>query len=194
MNTEEFLDEMRNAEALLEGHFVLSSGQHSGAYLQCARFMMDAKRADRACSALAEKVKSVIQGSIDIVFAPAMGGIVVGYEMGRQLDRPTIFFERVDGTFVLRRGFEIPYGARCLMVEDVVTTGLSSRECIAAAREHGADVIAGCCLVNRSGGNADIGVPLVALADLDIPNYAPDEIPAELAAITATKPGSRGLK
>ena len=194
MNTEEFLDEMRNAEALLEGHFVLSSGQHSGAYLQCARFLMDARRADRACSALAEKVKSVVQGSIDIVFAPAMGGIVVGYEMGRQLDRPTIFFERVDGNFVLRRGFEIPDGARCLMVEDVVTTGLSSRECIAAASEHGADVIAGCCLVNRSGGKADIGVPLVALADLDIPNYAPDEIPAELAAITATKPGSRGLK
>ena len=194
MNTEEFLDEMRNVDALLEGHFVLSSGQHSGAYLQCARFLMDARRADRACSALAEKVKSVVQGSIDIVFAPAMGGIVVGYEMGRQLDRPTIFFERVDGTFVLRRGFEIPDGARCLMVEDVVTTGLSSRECIAAASEHGADVIAGCCLVNRSGGKADIGVPLVALADLDIPNYAPDEIPAELAAITATKPGSRGLK
>jgi len=194
MNTEEFLDEMRNAEALLEGHFVLSSGQHSGAYLQCARFLMDARRADRACSALAEKVKSVVQGSIDIVFAPAMGGIVVGYEMGRQLDRPTIFFERVDGYFVLRRGFEIPDGARCLMVEDVVTTGLSSRECIAAASKHGADVIAGCCLVNRSGGKADIGVPLVALADLDIPNYAPDEIPAKLAAISATKPGSRGLK
>jgi len=194
MNTDEFLDEMRDAEALLEGHFVLSSGQHSGAYLQCARFLMVAKRAERACSALAAKVKSEISGSIDIVFAPAMGGIIVGYEMGRQLDRPTIFFERVDGSFTLRRGFEIPEGARCLMVEDVVTTGLSSRECIAAASKHGADVIAGCCLVNRSGGKADIGVPLVALAVLDIPIYPPDQIPAELEAIPATKPGSRGLK
>ena len=194
MNTDEFLDEMRNAQALLEGHFVLSSGQHSGAYLQCARFMMDAARAERACSALAQKVKSEIQGSIDVVFAPAMGGIIVGYEMGRQLEKPTIFFERVEGSFALRRGFEIPEGARCLMVEDVVTTGLSSRECIMAASEHGADVIAGCCLVNRSGGKADIGVPLVALADLDIQNYAPDNIPPELEAIPATKPGSRGLK
>lgn len=194
MNTDEFLDEMRNAEALLEGHFILSSGQHSGAYLQCARFLMDTKRAERACSSLAAKVKSEISGSIDIVFAPAMGGIIVGYEMGRQLDKPTIFFERVDGSFTLRRGFEIPQGARCLMVEDVVTTGLSSRECIAAAGEHGADVIAGCCLVNRSGGKADIGVPLVALAVLDIPIYQPDQIPAELEAIPATKPGSRGLK
>ena len=193
MNADEFLDQMRAAEALLEGHFVLSSGQHSGAYLQCARFLMDAGRAEQACSVLADKVRAEIFGSIDIVFAPAMGGIIVGYEMGRQLNRPTIFFERVDGSFVLRRGFEIPSGARCLMVEDVVTTGLSSRECIAAARDHGADVIAGCCLVNRSGGKADIGVPLVALAVIDIPIYPPDQIPAELEAIPATKPGSRGL-
>lgn len=194
MNTDEFLDEMRAAEALLEGHFVLSSGQHSGAYLQCARFLMDASRAERACSALADKVRSQIPGSIDIVFSPAMGGVVVGYEMGRQLDKPAIFFERVEGSFALRRGFEMPQGARCLMVEDVVTTGLSSRECIAAAGDHGADVIAGCCLVNRSGGKADIGVPLVALAVLDIPNYPPDQIPQELEAIPAKKPGSRGLK
>jgi orotate phosphoribosyltransferase len=194
MNTNEFLDEMRAAEALLEGHFVLSSGQHSGAYLQCARFLMDARRAERACSALADKVKSQISGSIDIVFSPAMGGVVVGHEMGRQLEKPAIFFERVEGSFALRRGFEMPAGARGLMVEDVVTTGLSSRECIAAAREHGADVVAGCCLVNRSGGKADIGVPLIALAVLDIPNYPPDQIPQELEAIPATKPGSRGLK
>lgn len=194
MNTNEFLDEMRAAEALLEGHFVLSSGQHSGAYLQCARFLMDAKRAERACSALADKVRSQVSGEIDIVFSPAMGGVVVGHEMGRQLEKPAIFFERVEGSFALRRGFEMPAGARGLMVEDVVTTGLSSRECIAAAREHGADVVAGCCLVNRSGGKADIGVPLIALAVLDIPNYPPDQIPQELEAIPATKPGSRGLK
>ena len=193
MNADEFLDEMRAAEALLEGHFVLSSGQHSGAYLQCARFLMDAGRAERACSALADKVRSEVSGSIDIVFSPAMGGVVVGYEIGRQLDRPAIFFERVEGSFALRRGFEIPEGARSLMVEDVVTTGLSSRECIAAAREYGADVIAGCCLVNRSGGKANIGVPLVALAVIDIPSYPPDQIPAELEAIPVKKPGSRGL-
>jgi orotate phosphoribosyltransferase len=155
---------------------------------------MDARRAERACAALAQKVTAQVGNTIDLVFSPAMGGVVVGHEMGRQLEKPAIFFERVEGEFILRRGFEIPSGARCLMVEDVVTTGLSSRECISAARDHGADVVAGCCLVDRSGGKADIGVPLVALAAFEIPTFAPDQIPEELQDIPATKPGSRGLK
>jgi orotate phosphoribosyltransferase len=194
MNEAEFLDEMRAADALLEGHFILSSGMRSPTYLQCARFLMDADRAGRACAELARKVRTSISGDLDMVFSPAMGGVVVGYEMGRQLGKPSIFFERAEGEFTLRRGFEIPPGAKCLMVEDVVTTGLSSRECIATAQKHGADVIAGCCLIDRSGGKADIGVPLIALAVLEIPTFAPDEIPEELQAIPAVKPGSRGLK
>lgn len=192
MTKDELLEEMRAAGALLEGHFVLSSGNHSNAYVQCARFLMDADRAGRACAALAEMVRSCV-GEIDLVFSPAMGGVVIGYEMGRQLGSPSIFFERVDGKFVLRRGFEVPAEARCLMVEDVVTTGLSSRECIAAAREHGANVVAGCCLIDRSNGQADIGVPLVALAVVDMPVFAPDQIPANLQDVPAVKPGSRGL-
>lgn len=194
MTENEFLDEMRASDALLEGHFILSSGLRSGVYLQCARFLMDAERAGRACAALAAKVTITTSGDIDLVFAPAMGGVIVGYEMGRQLRKPSIFFERVDGEFALRRGFDVPPGAKCLMVEDVVTTGLSSRECIAAACANGADVVAGCCLVDRSAGKADIGVPLVALAVLDVPAYRPEDIPESLKAIPPIKPGSRGLK
>lgn len=194
MTEDELLEEMRAAGALLEGHFILSSGRHSGAYMQCARFLMDARRAERACTALAKKVTAEIKGDIDLVFSPAMGGVVVGHEMGRQLGKPAIFFERVDGEFALRRGFDITPNARCLMVEDVVTTGLSSRECIAAAKKYGADVVAGCCLVDRSGGNADIGVPLISLAVVEIPTFAPDQLPEALRAVPATKPGSRGLK
>ena len=193
MKKDQLLDEMRAAQALLEGHFVLSSGNHSSAYVQCARFLMDADRAERACAALADKVKAQV-GEIDLVFSPAMGGVVVGYEMGRQLGRPSIFFERVDGEFALRRGFEIAQGAHSLMVEDVVTTGLSSRECIAAARKYGADVVAGCCLIDRSDGQADIGVPLVALAAVDLPVFPPDQVPENLKDVPAIKPGSRGLK
>lgn len=194
MDKNQVLDEFRAAGALLEGHFVLTSGRHSPAYLQCARVLMDPSRGARLCSALAEKVRAELGDVVTMVFSPAMGGVVVGYEMGRQLGVPAIFFERVDGEFTLRRGFDIPARARCLMVEDVVTTGLSSRECIAAARSAGADVVGGCCLVDRSGGSADIGVPLVSLAALDVPTYAADELPDDLKALPAVKPGSRGLK
>jgi orotate phosphoribosyltransferase len=193
MTQEDVLDEFRAAGALLEGHFVLSSGRHSGAYLQCARVLMDARRAERLCAALARLVRAELGDAVTLVFSPAMGGVVVGYEMGRQLGVPAIFFERVEGEFTLRRGFGIPEGARCLMVEDVVTTGLSSRECIAAAKKAGAEVVAGCCLVDRSGGAADIGVPLIALAALDIPTFASDEVPESLRSIPPVKPGSRGL-
>jgi orotate phosphoribosyltransferase len=190
---EQVLDEFRAAGALLEGHFILSSGLRSSRYLQCARVLMDPKRAERLCRELAAKVRAVVTEPIDLVASPAMGGVVVGYEMGRQLGVPAIFFERVDGKLVLRRGFTIAKGARVVMVEDIVTTGLSSRECIQGIAEEGGRTIAAACLIDRSGGKADVGVPLASLTALDIPAYAADALPPELAAIPAIKPGSRGL-
>ena len=194
MTDEEIIAEFRAAEALLTGHFILTSGLRSDTYLQCARVMMDAKRGGRLCAALGEKLKASGAGPFDIVASPAMGGVVVGYEMGRQLGVPAIFFERVDGQFTLRRGFQIEKGARVLMVEDVVTTGLSSRECLKAIAGEGGDPVAAACLVDRSGGTSDVGVPLTPLLRLDIKNHSPDNLPPELAAIPATKPGSRGMK
>lgn len=191
---DDVLAEFREAGALLEGHFILSSGLHSNRYLQCARVLMDPQRAARLCASLAESVRAKVQGGIDMVASPAMGGVVVGYEMGRQLRVPAIFFERVDGKLTLRRGFTIPKGARVLMVEDIVTTGLSSRECIAGIAEEGGVTVGAACLVDRSGGKADLGVPLAALTVLDIPTYAAGQLPEALAAIPAVKPGSRGLK
>jgi orotate phosphoribosyltransferase len=188
------LNEFRAAGALLEGHFVLSSGLHSSRYLQCARVLMDPARAGRLCADLAARVKAAGFGEIDIVASPAMGGVVVGYEMARQLGVPSIFFERVEGKLELRRGFDIQPGARVLMVEDIVTTGLSSRECIEGIHAQGGLTVAAACLINRSGGKADVGVPLFALTSLDVPTYAADKLPPELAAIPAIKPGSRGLK
>lgn len=193
MTEDEVLDEFRAAGALLEGHFILSSGLHSSRYLQCARVLMDARRAHRLCAALAARVKAIVPSPIDLVASPAMGGVVVGYEMGRQLGVPAIFFERVDGKLTLRRGFSISPGARVLMVEDIVTTGLSSRECIAGINAEGGVTVGAACLIDRSGGKAEIGVPLAALARLDIPTYAADKLPPELAALPAVKPGSRGL-
>lgn len=194
MNQEEVLAEFRAAGALLEGHFILSSGLRSPRYLQCARVLMDARRAERLCAALAAKVRQIYSGPIDMVVSPAMGGVIVGYEMGRQLGVPAIFTERVDGKLALRRGFTIGNGARVVMVEDIVTTGLSSRECIEAIAAEGGVTVAAACLINRSGGKADLGVPLAALAELEIPAYPADQLPPELAAIPAIKPGSRGLK
>ena len=193
LSHEDVLDEFRAAGALLEGHFILSSGLHSAQYLQCARVLMDAKRADRLCASLAALV--VADGkAIDLVASPAMGGVVVGFEMGRQLGVPAIFFEHVDGKFTLRRGFSIQKGAKVLMVEDIVTTGLSSRECISAIEEAGGVCVAAACLINRSGGKADVGVPLHSLTSLEIPAYAADALPPELAALPTMKPGSRNLK
>lgn len=194
LDHDEVLDEFRQAGALLEGHFVLSSGLHSSRYLQCARVLMDARRAAKLCQSLAAMVRRKIGSEIDLVVSPAMGGVVVGYEMGRQLGVPAIFMERVEGKLALRRGFTIPAGARCLMVEDIVTTGLSSRECIAGIEAEGGRTVGAACLIDRSGGKADLGVPLSALTRLDIPAYPADQLPPELAAIPAIKPGSRGLK
>lgn len=194
MNQQQILDEFRACDALLEGHFVLSSGLHSSMYLQCARVLMDAARADRLCAELRRRVSDEINSPIDMVASPAMGGVIVGYEMGRQLGVSAIFFERVEGKLTLRRGFDIAKGANCLMVEDIVTTGLSSRECIESITECGGNVVGAACLIDRSGGQADVGAPLVSLAQLDIPTYHADEIPVELASLEAVKPGSRGLR
>lgn len=194
LTQDEVVGEFRSAGALLEGHFILSSGLHSARYLQCARVLMDAKRAERLCASLAQQVRRLIKEPIDVVASPAMGGVVVGYEMGRQLGVPSIFFERADGKLVLRRGFTIDRGSRVLMVEDIVTTGLSSRECMAGIGEEGGRTVGAACLIDRSGGKADLGVPLAALTRLEIPAYAADALPPELAAIPAIKPGSRGLK
>jgi orotate phosphoribosyltransferase len=195
LTQEAAIQEFRDAGALLEGHFILTSGYHSSAYLQCARVLMDPRRAERLCAALAAKLKAAgMVSGLDLIISPAMGGVVVGYEMGRQLGVPAIFFERVDGKFALRRGFEIEPGQRCLMVEDVVTTGLSSRECIEAAQALGANVIAAASLADRSAAKAALPVPFTPLISLDIPHFPPDQLPPSLQAIPAVKPGSRGLK
>jgi orotate phosphoribosyltransferase len=194
MEHNEVLQHFREAGALLEGHFILSSGLHSPIYLQCARVMMDARRGEALCKALAAKLNREVPGGFDMVVAPAMGGVVVGYELGRQLGVPSIFAERVEGDFTLRRGFSIPEGAKVVICEDIITTGLSSRECIACVERFGGKVLAVACLIDRSGGRADVGVPLVALTKLDIPTYEPTGLPPELAAIPAEKPGSRHLK
>ena len=191
MTDDQVLAEFRAAEALLEGHFILSSGLRSPKYLQCARVLMDPSRADRLAQALAAKLPSEIRDRIEAVISPAMGGIIIGHEMGRALGKPAMFLERPAGVFELRRGFRINPGTRVLMVEDVVTTGLSSREAIKAVRAAGGEVVAEAALVDRSAGNADLGVPVTPLIRIDVPTYEADSVPAELAAIPPTKPGSR---
>lgn len=185
------LAEFRACDALLEGHFILSSGLHSARYLQCARVLMQPARAERLAHALAAKLPADLRAAIDVVVSPAMGGIIIGHEMGRALDKDALFLERPEGEFHLRRGFRLEPGQRVLMVEDVVTTGLSSREAIAAVSREGGEVIAEAALVDRSDGKADLGVPFYPLIALAVPSYASDALPPELAAIPAVKPGSR---
>jgi len=194
LSLEDVLNEFKAAEALLEGHFILSSGRHSRTYLEKNKVFMDPVRTGRLAHALAQKVRASVDGEIDVVVAPAVGGIIPGYEMARQLGLKSMFTEREDGQFVFRRNFVLEPGARVLMVEDIVTTGLSSRECLAAIREAGGTPVAAACFVDRSGGKADLGVPMVPLAQLDVPSYAPDELPDDLKDIPAVKPGSRNLK
>ncbi|MGX7704999.1 orotate phosphoribosyltransferase [Methylobacterium sp. Gmos1] len=193
MTSDDVLAEFRSAGALLEGHFVLSSGLHSAVFLQKMAIFTDPVRTARVCAALAERIADRY-GRIDYVVSPAVGGIVPGYETARALGAKAIFVERDPGKpFTLRRGFQIPKGARAVMVEDIVTTGLSSRECLAALTDEPGEVVGAACLIDRSGGKADLGLPLVALVTLDIPNYPADQLPPELAAIPAVKPGSRAL-
>jgi orotate phosphoribosyltransferase len=191
MTDDEILQEFRTADALLEGHFILSSGLRSPRYLQCARLLMDPRRAERIASALAEKLPADVRRNIDVVVSPAMGGVIIGHEIGRALGRPAMFVERPQGRFEFRRGFGLEAGQRVLLVEDVVTTGLSSREAIAAIDQAGGSVIAAASIVDRSLGKADLGVPYTALIRIDVPAYEADALPPELAAIAPTKPGSR---
>lgn len=191
MTESEVLAEFRGAEALLQGHFILSSGKHSANYLQCARVLMNPERAGRLAVALAQQLPRDLRAQIDLVVSPAMGGIIIGHEMGRALNVDALFLERPHGTFELRRGFAIKPGQKVLMVEDVVTTGLSSRQAMDAVRTEGGEVIAEAALVDRSAGNAELGVPFFPLVSLNFPVFDADALPPELAAIPAVKPGSR---
>ncbi|GAA3742646.1 orotate phosphoribosyltransferase [Sphingorhabdus rigui] len=191
MTEDEILSEFRSVDALLEGHFLLSSGRHSAYYLQCARLLMNPERAGRIALALTQKMPRELRNEIQAVISPAMGGLIIGHEMGRALGVDAMFVERPDGVFGLRRGFTITPGTKVLMMEDVVTTGLSSREAIAAIEAAGGHVIAAGAVVDRSAGTVDLGVPFFPLIQLNFPTYAPDELPPELAATEAVKPGSR---
>ena len=191
MQDEEVLAEFRASKALLEGHFLLSSGRHSAHYLQCARVLMDPLRAAKLASAIAALIPRELRKELTKVVSPAMGGVIIGHELGRALGLEAMFVERPTGTFELRRGFTLEPGDKVLMVEDVVTTGLSGREAIRAIEETGAEVIAAAALVDRSAGSVDMGVPFFPLIAINFPTYAPDELPPELAGSTAIKPGSR---
>lgn len=191
MTDDEILAEFRAADALLEGHFILSSGLRSPRYLQCARVLMDPARAERLARALADKLPREVREQVESVVSPAMGGVIIGQELARALGKPAMFVERPQGTFELRRGFRLRQGERVLLVEDVVTTGLSSREAIAAVEQAGGNVIGAAALVDRSGGSAKFDVPFTPLIRIDVPTYAADAVPDDLAAIPAIKPGSR---
>ena len=191
MTDDEVLHEFRASEALLEGHFKLSSGRHSSHYLQCARVLMDPLRAARLATALVQKIPRELRQQVEKIVSPAMGGVIIGHEVGRALARDAMFVERPAGTFEFRRGFALKDGEKVLLVEDVVTTGLSSREAMEAVRAAGGEVIAAAALVDRSGGEVSFDVPFYPLVQLSIPTYAEDELPAALAAIPVTKPGSR---
>lgn len=192
MQTEDVLAEFEGAGAILHGHFILTSGLHSPIFLQKARVFMHADRTERLCRALAGRIRERFGDRIDYVVGPAVGGIIPAYETSRHLGVPAIWVEREDGVFRLRR-FEIEAGARVVIIEDIVTTGLSIRETVESMRAIGADVLAAGCLIDRSAGKSDVGVPLVALAQYEVPAYEADKLPPELAAIPAVKPGSRSL-
>jgi orotate phosphoribosyltransferase len=193
MTEDEILAEFRSVEALLEGHFLLSSGRHSAYYLQCARLLMNPERAGRIALAITQKIPREVRSEVQVVISPAMGGIIIGHEMGRALGVDALFVERPDGVFGLRRGFSLAPGTKVLMAEDVVTTGLSSREAIAAIEAAGGVVVAAASVVDRSAGTVELGVPFYPLIELNFPTYAADELPPELAATEAVKPGSRKI-
>ncbi|QPC88667.1 orotate phosphoribosyltransferase [Mesorhizobium sp. NBSH29] len=192
MKTEDVLAVFREAGAILEGHFILTSGLRSPVFLQKARVFMYADKTEMLCRALAKKITSHVPGRIDYVVGPAIGGLIPAYETSRHLKVPAIWVERENGVFRLRR-FEIEKGARVVIVEDIVTTGLSIRETVECMNALGADVIAAACIVDRSAGKSDVGVPLVALAEYEVPAYPADNLPPELAALPALKPGSRNI-
>ena len=193
MNKEDVIREFKEAGALLEGHFVLSSGLHSSRYLQCALALSEPSRAQRLSASLGKKILENIKTKIDIVVSPAMGGLIIGHEIARYLDVPSIFLERVNGKFELRRGFRIKPDANCLLVEDIVTTGLSSNESIDVIKGYGGNIIGEACLIDRSSGKANLETQLISLTSIDIPTFNKNEIPESLKDIPAIKPGSRNI-
>lgn len=194
MTRDEVLAVFKRAGAILEGHFILSSGLRSSVFLQKAKVFQFPAETEILCRALAEKIIAADLGKLDAVISPAIGGIIPGYETARHLHLPAMYVEREAGIFRLRRGFELKKGARVVIVEDIVTTGLSVRECIAALSDCDIEVVAVGCLIDRSAGEADVSRPLIALTDYKVPTYSADKLPPELAAIPAIKPGSRGLQ
>jgi orotate phosphoribosyltransferase len=194
MTKDEVLAVFRECGAMLEGHFILSSGLRSPVFLQKAKVFQYAAQTEKLCRALADKIRADGFGHATKVVSPAIGGIIPGYETARQLGVPALYTERVEGKFELRRGFEIAPDDKVIVVEDIVSTGLSIRECIDALRQIGANVIAAACLIDRSGGEVEIGVPLISLIEYKVPAYPADQLPPELAAVPPVKPGSRGIQ
>lgn len=192
MTNDDVLQVFREAGALLEGHFILSSGRRSPVFLQKALVFSQPEKSAQLCKALAETLTAKF-GKIDVVAGPAVGGIIPGYELARQLGARAVFAERVDGQLEFRRGFSIAVGERVLIAEDIVTTGLSFRETVVALEALPGEIVGGACIIDRSNGTADVGCELVALASVDFPDYAADDLPPELALIEPVKPGSRGL-
>jgi orotate phosphoribosyltransferase len=197
LKEQEILQEFVDSAAILNGHFILSSGLHSNTYMQCARVLMQPKRAEKLCAELAKKLEKTLgQNFADIVVSPAMGGVVVGFEIARQLNLPTIFCERVNGQFELRRGFELEKNLRVLVVEDVITTGKSSLETFELVKRFGAKIVAEACLVDRSCDknlSEKLGVPVISLLQVDVKTFDESNVPQELKDIPAVKPGSRFL-
>jgi len=192
MSEDEVLKIYKSIDALLEGHFILSSGLHSRMYLQSALVFSNTKIAESLCKSLSAKIKNLVDiDSIDLIVSPAMGGVIVGYELSRHLNKLNIFAERKDGVFSIRRGFKINKGQKVLVVEDIVTTGKSSLECFECIHKLGGEIVAEAALINRGGSSVNLGVPLITLANLDIPNYEPENLPEDLKNLPAIKPGSR---
>ena len=183
---------LKETNALLEGHFILSSGLHSPQYVQCAQLLSKPQKASKMCISLAEKIKTNIT-QFDLILAPAMGGIVIGYEIGRILNKETIFSERVDGSFKLRRDFKINKGAKVVIIEDVITTGKSSLECSKLIDDAGAIIVGYACIINRSNGESAIKSKIISQIELNIPLYTENNLPKDLSLIKPIKPGSRNL-
>lgn len=194
MTPDQVLAEFEKAGALLKGHFILSSGRHSDTFLQKALVFQYPKRTAKLCKALAAKIKAKVKKPIDAIVSPAVGGVIPGYETARHLGVPAMFVERQDGVFTLRRNFQLDETSNVIVIEDVISTGLSSREAIEAVKKTGAKVLALACLIDRSGGAAKFDVPFIPLAKVKVASWDADKLPKHLAGTPAVKPGSRGLK
>ena len=192
LSYKESLKILKETDALLEGHFVLSSGLHSEKYVQCAKLLSKPKKAKEICLSLAEKIQKEYK-NIDLILSPAIGGIVIGYEIGKILNLETIFAERVNNNFILRRGFKINEGQKVLIVEDVITTGKSSLECSELIKKSSGDIVGYACIIDRSNGKSLIKNKIVSQVEIDIPTYKKEELPKHLNDIKAVKPGSRNL-